>query len=54
MNLKTCIELLEIIDRQNTPIAELVNESCEQEAIIEALMQDCVDAPLSEIAIAAQ
>ena len=40
MNLKTCIELLEIIDRQNTLIAELVNESCEQEAIIEALMQE--------------
>lgn len=49
MNLKTALELLEIIDQQNTLIAQLVNESCEQEAIIEALMQDHVeDVPLSE------
>ena len=42
MNLKTVLELLEIIDRQNTLIAELVNESCEQEAIIETLMQESI------------
>ena len=43
MNLKTALELLEIIDRQNGLIVQLVNENFEQEAIIEALMQDCVD-----------
>ena len=49
MNLKTCLELLEIIDRQNALIAQLVNEICEQEDIIETLMQDHVeDVPLSE------
>ena len=49
MNLKTALELLDIIDRQNELIAQLVNESCEQEAIIETLMQDHVeDVPLSE------
>ena len=42
MNLKTALELLEIIDQQNTLIAQLVNESCEQEAIIETLMQESI------------
>ena len=41
MNLKTCIELLEIIDRQNTLIAELVNENFEQENI-NVLMQESI------------
>ena len=45
-NLKTYMELLEIIDRQNKLIAELVSENLEQEAIIKNLM----DAQLSEIA----
>lgn len=40
MNLKTALELLDIIDRQNELIAQLVNENFEQEAIIETLMQD--------------
>ncbi len=39
MNLKTCLELLEIIDRQNTLITELVSENLEQENIIKALME---------------
>jgi hypothetical protein len=38
MNLKTALELLDIIDRQNELIAQLVNENLEQEAIIENLM----------------
>ena len=42
MNLKTALELLDIIDRQNELIAQLVNESCEQEAIIETLMQESI------------
>ena len=42
LNIKTALELLEIIDRQNTLIAELVNENLEQENIIK------------DIAIAAQ
>ena len=37
-SLKTCMELIDIIDRQNRLIAELVNENLEQEAIIENLM----------------
>ncbi len=37
-SLKTCMELIDIIDRQNKLIAELVNENLEQEAIIENLM----------------
>lgn len=40
MNLKTALELLEIIDRQNKLIAELVNENLEQENMINQLMQD--------------
>jgi len=40
MNLKTYLELLEIIDRQNTLIAKLVNENLEQENIINGLMKD--------------
>lgn len=32
------MELIDIIDRQNKLIAELVNENLEQEAIIENLM----------------
>ena len=43
-SLKTCMELIDIIDRQNKLIAELVNENLEQEAIIENLMV----IPLSE------
>ena len=43
-SLKTCMELIEIIDRQNKLIAELVNENLEQEAIIKNLM----DVKLSE------
>lgn len=46
MNLKTCLELLEIIDRQNKLIAELVNENLEQENMINQLMQEHL--PLSE------
>lgn len=42
MSLKTALELLDIIDRQNELIAQLVNESCEQEAIIETLMQESI------------
>lgn len=37
-SLKTCMELIEIIDRQNKLIAELVSENLDQEAIIENLM----------------
>jgi hypothetical protein len=48
MNLKTALELLEIIDQQNTLIAQLVNESCEQEAIIETLMQESIQLSDSE------
>ena len=40
MNLKTALELLDIIDRQNKLIAELVNENLEQENMINQLMQD--------------
>lgn len=40
MNIKTALELLEIIDRQNTLIAKLVNENLEQEAIINSLMEE--------------
>jgi hypothetical protein len=43
MNLKTALELLDIIDRQNTLIAELVNENLEQENFINALMQEKVE-----------
>lgn len=43
MSLKTCLELLEIIDRQNTLIAKLVNENFEQENFIKALMQEKVE-----------
>ena len=43
-SLKTCMELIEIIDRQNKLIAELVSENLEQEAIIKNLM----DVKLSE------
>lgn len=50
MNLKTALELLDIIDRQNTLIAQLVNENFEQENFISTLMEDYVvdDFPLSE------
>ena len=37
-SLKTYMELIDIIDRQNKLIAELVSENLEQEAIIENLM----------------
>jgi len=40
MNLKTALELLEIIDRQNKLIAKLVNENLEQENIIKSLMEE--------------
>ena len=40
MNLKTALELLDIIDRQNTLIAKLVNENLEQENIIKTLMEE--------------
>ena len=40
MNLKTCQELLEIIDRQNALIARLINENFEQASIIDGLMKD--------------
>ena len=43
MNLKTALELLDIIDRQNTLIAELANENLEQENIIEVLMQEHIE-----------
>ena len=43
MNLKTCLELLEIIDRQNTLIAELVNENLEQENVIKGLINERMD-----------
>ena len=43
-SLKTYMELIDIIDRQNKLIAELVNENLEQEAIIKNLM----DVKLSE------
>ena len=46
MNLKTALELLDIIDRQNRLIAELVNENFEQENMINVLMQEHL--PLSE------
>jgi hypothetical protein len=48
MNLKTALELLDIIDRQNTLIAELVNENFEQENMINELMKDYADIQLSE------
>jgi len=50
MNLKTVLELLEIIDRQNTLIAQLVNENFEQENFIHELMKNHVrdDVQLSE------
>ena len=37
-SLKTCMELIEIIDRQNKIIAELISNNLEQKAIIENLM----------------
>ena len=37
-SLKTYMELIDIIDRQNKLIAELVSENLEQEAIIKNLM----------------
>jgi hypothetical protein len=40
LNIKTALELLEIIDRQNKLIAELVNENLEQENIIKSLMEE--------------
>ena len=40
MNIKTALELLEIIDRQNTLIAELVNDNLEQENVIKSLMEE--------------
>jgi len=46
MNLKTALELLDIIDQQNTLIAELVGENLEQENMINQLMQEHL--PLSE------
>ncbi|MGB4018957.1 MAG: hypothetical protein WBK78_05615 [Syntrophomonadaceae bacterium] len=46
MNLKTALELLDIIDRQNELIAQLVNENFEQENLIDVLMKEYI--PLSE------
>ena len=43
MNLKTALELLDIIDRQNQLIAKLVAENLEQENIIKALMKEKTD-----------
>lgn len=43
MNLKTALELLEIIDKQNALIAELANENCEQSAIIDELMKEKIE-----------
>ena len=43
MNLKTVLELLEIIDRQNTLITKLANENFEQENFIRELMKDRVE-----------
>ena len=43
MNLKTALELLDIIDRQNTLITELVNENFEQENMINVLMQESIE-----------
>jgi hypothetical protein len=40
MNLKTALELLDIIDRQNTLIAQLVNETLSRRTIINELMKD--------------
>lgn len=40
LNIKTALELLEIIDRQNKLIAKLVSENLEQEAIINSLMEE--------------
>ena len=48
MNLKTALELLDIIDRQNKLITELVNENLEQENMINELMKDYADIELSE------
>ena len=50
MSLKTCLELLEIIDRQNTLIAKLVNENFEQSAFIDEIMKEKIEdhLPLSE------
>jgi len=48
MNLKTALELLDIIDRQNRLITELVNENLEQENMINALMKDYADIELSD------
>ena len=42
-SLRTCMELLEIIDRQNKLIAELLNENFEQASIINGLMRECKD-----------
>ena len=39
-SLKTYMELIDIIDRQNRLIAELVNENFEQENMINVLMQE--------------
>lgn len=48
MNLKTALELLDIIDRQNRLITELVNENLEQENMINELMKDYADIELVE------
>ena len=47
MNIKTCMELLEIIDRQNELIMKLVNENLEQENIIKELMEERTETDLS-------
>jgi len=43
MNIKTCMDLLEIIDKQNDIIAKLVNENMEQENMINTLMQERIE-----------
>ena len=43
MEIKTCMELLDIIDRQNHMIAELVSKNLEQEALINELMKGWSD-----------
>jgi len=47
LNIKTCMELLEIIDRQNELIMKLVNENLEQENIIKELMEERTETDLS-------
>ena len=43
MDLKTALELLEIIERQNELIVKLVNENFEQNAIIDDLIREKIE-----------